>query len=80
MLTQYEAVIQAFEELGKATTIKEMEEYVRKKHGNVWRDFGTVMADMVSIVHGGNHSSTVPSEFRILKRISRGRYALLKNE
>ncbi|MFY2158279.1 hypothetical protein ACOSZF_22045 [Cytobacillus firmus] len=76
MLTQYEAIIQAFEHLGKPTTIREMEEYIRKKHGDVWKDFGTVLADMVSPTHGGNHSSKIPNQYRILKRVSRGKYSL----
>jgi hypothetical protein len=79
LLTQYEAIIQAFEELNKTITIKEMEEYIRKKYGAIWKDFGTVMAGMVSASHGGNHSSTVPSVYQVLKRISRGKYELMKN-
>ncbi|MCP1190833.1 hypothetical protein NKR17_17445 [Priestia flexa] len=80
MLTQYEAIIQAFEHLRKPTTIREMEEYISQKHGDAWKDIGTVLEDMVSTAHGGNHSSKVPNEYRVLKRISRGQYALLKND
>lgn len=74
--TLCEAIIEAFEELGGTRTIAEIKKHVSDKHGTEkWKDFGTVMADMVSTQYGGNNSSDVPKQYRVLKRISRGLYA-----
>jgi len=77
MPTQHEAIIEAFRALGGVRTIGEIHEWVRKKYGDRWKDFGTKMADMVPQRLGGNHSSNVPNEFRVLRRVSRGRYCLI---
>jgi hypothetical protein len=33
---------------------------------------------MVLVEHGGNHSSNVPDYNRVLERVERGRYRLIK--
>jgi len=37
------------------------------------------MADMVPEQDGGNPSSRIPGEYRVLKRVSRGIYTLRNN-
>lgn len=76
-MTQVEAIITVFESLGGSRSIKEIEDHVRLKYGDQWQDFGTVLADMVSPFYGGNSSSTVLDRNRVLKRVSRGVYALI---
>jgi hypothetical protein len=76
--TQQEAIIEAFIELGGVRTVKEIEFWVTKKYGSRWKDYGTRMADMVPEKKGGNSSSNIPLKFRVLKRVSRGKYAFIK--
>ncbi|MBO8171496.1 MAG: hypothetical protein H0Z33_06385 [Bacillaceae bacterium] len=78
MSTQSDAIIKAFEELGGTRSIREIEDWVNRKYGAKWKDFSTLMADMVPVSHGGNTSSTVPEEKRVLERVSRGYYRLIK--
>jgi hypothetical protein len=77
MLTQREAIIEAFKSHGGVKTAEEIRDLVIKKHGEQWKDFSTPMADMVPPSLGGNSSSTVPEYFRVLKRVSRGKYCLI---
>jgi len=77
MPTQHEAIIEAFKALGGVRTIGEIRDWVRKKYGDRWKDFGTRMTDMVPQELGGNPSSNVRDEFRVLRRFSRGRYSLI---
>jgi hypothetical protein len=78
-ITQRKAVIEAFKSLGGIRNISEIEEYVNDIYGNRWKDFGACIADMVPISHGGNASSTVPEELRVLERVSVGKYRLFIN-
>jgi hypothetical protein len=80
MLTQCEAIIEAFITLGGIHNKQEKSEWVTNKYGAKWKDFGTPMADMVPVSYGGNKSSLVPSEFRVLQRISLGKYALVHQD
>lgn len=77
MSTHHEAIIKAFKELGGERTIREICDWVRGKYGDKWKDFGIRMADMVPQEMGGNPTSTVKEEFRILRRVSRGKYSLI---
>lgn len=80
MITQCEAIIEAFKELGGVRTHHEIAEWVNKKYGPNWKDFRTPLADMVAVSKGGNQSSTVPDYFRVLERVERGNYRLLNDE
>lgn len=53
---------------------------MNKKYPSKWKDFGTMLADMVPVSHGGNNSSTVPEYFRVLKRVERGKYCLIEEQ
>jgi hypothetical protein len=79
MVTQCEAIIEAFKHLGGYRSINEIEGWVRKRYGDRWKDFGTAMADMVPLELGGNNSSNVPESLRVLKRVSRGVYCLVED-
>ncbi|MGD6803938.1 hypothetical protein [Rossellomorea aquimaris] len=59
-------------------TIKEMEEYIIVHHNGTWSDIGTTMADTISVDYGGHSSSSIPAEYSVLKRASRGQYELIK--
>lgn len=76
-MNQNEAIIWALIDLGGEGTIKEVQEWLDKQYPNTWKDSGTSLADMVPVAHGGNFSSTVREEYRVLERVSRGRYRLL---
>ncbi|MBC2723549.1 hypothetical protein [Desulfosporosinus sp.] len=76
-MTQPEAIIEAFKALGRTRSIDEIKSWVREKYGDIWKDFGTPMADMVPISRGGNSSSTIREELRVLERVSPGEYRLL---
>jgi hypothetical protein len=78
MLTQSEAIIEAFRALGGIRKSSEIEEWVLDKYGARWKDFGTLMADMVPVSHGGNNTSNESDYFRVLQRVSRGNYRLIK--
>ena len=75
-MTQPEAIIEAFKALGGVKTIYEINAWVSQKYGDVWKDCGTPMADMVAISRGGNSSSNVREELRVLERVSPGEYSL----
>lgn len=77
MLSQSEAIIEAFKNLEGVRTAQEIRNWVIKNYGDQWKDYNTTLADMVPYSLGGNSSSTVPEYFRILKRISRGKYCLI---
>lgn len=79
MVTQYEAIIEAFEVLGGERTIKEIHCWVGAKYGLRWKDFGTAMADMVPISLGGNVTSQATEKVRVLKRVARGKYCLISS-
>lgn len=72
----YEAIIDGLKHFGKDCTIKEVKDYIRRNYSQTWSDIGTTMADMVPEEDGGNTSSKVPTEYRVLKRVSRGIYTL----
>jgi hypothetical protein len=76
-MNQNEAIIRALIDLGGEGTIQGIHGWLDEKHPNTWKDVGTALADMVPESQGGNSSSTVLEEFRVLKRVSRGRYQLL---
>lgn len=78
-MTQFEAVIDAFNHLGGIRTIREIEDWVTLTYGGRWKSFGTCLADMVSVSYGGNPTSTISNEFRILKRVGRGTYCLIND-
>ncbi|RXI96295.1 hypothetical protein DS745_21430 [Anaerobacillus alkaliphilus] len=80
MITQCEAIIEAFKELGGVQTHQEIANWVNKKYGPKWKDFSTPLADMVPVAKGGNKSSTVPDYFRVLERVERGKYRLLNDD
>ena len=75
-MTQQEAIIEAFKALGGWKTIYEINAWVSQKYGDTWKDCGTSMADMVSISRGGNNSSSVREELRVLERVGHGKYRL----
>jgi hypothetical protein len=77
MLSQSEGIIEAFKNLGGIRTAQEIRDWVIKNYGDQWKDYNTSLEDMVPYSLGGNSSSTVPEYFRILKRISRGKYGLI---
>lgn len=76
MTTLYEAIIDRLKHFGKDCTIEEVKDYIRRNYSRNWSDIGTTMADMVPEEDGGNSSSNVPTEYRVLKRVSRGIYTL----
>lgn len=75
-MNHYQAIILALEDLGGEGTIKEVKEWVHLHYSNTWKDTGTTLADMVPMSLGGNSSSNVGDEYRILERISPGKYRL----
>lgn len=75
---QYDAIIEAFKALGGERSVVEIRDHVSEKYGNLWKDFNTAIADMVPFSHGGNSSSSVQENKRVLERVSRGKYRLLK--
>lgn len=77
MSGQCKAIIEAFQSLKGVRTISEIRDWVRNKYGDKWKDIGTAMADMVPKHLGGNKSSHVPERFRVLERVSRGKYRLI---
>jgi hypothetical protein len=78
MITQNEAIIEAFRDLGGVRNAEEIRTWVESKYGPRWKDYSTALADMVSPHHGGNNSSGVPNFFRVLTRVSRGYYSLIE--
>ncbi|KIL37313.1 hypothetical protein SD71_01045 [Cohnella kolymensis] len=78
MITQAEAIIEAFESLGREIprSIKEVEDWVAEKYPGRWKDFGTRMADMVPSSEGGNQSSTVPEHMKVFIRTEKGIYRM----
>jgi len=79
-VTQCEAIIEAFQALGRERRISEIEDWVSRKYGRKWKDFGTLMADMVPIKLDGNTSSSVSPKYRRLKRVRRGYYSLIEGK
>lgn len=77
VVTQYEAIIEAFQTLGGVRTSEEIKAWVEEKYGPRWKDFSTMLADMVPPDHGGNQSSTVSNDYRVLIRVARGNYKLI---
>lgn len=78
IFTQADGIIEAFQVLGGTRSIQEITDWVNKKYGRVWKDFGTLLADMVPEKKGGNSSSRVPEYFRVLERVERGKYRLIE--
>jgi hypothetical protein len=76
-MTQVEAIIEALEALGGEGTIQDVHQKVNEKHPNKWKDSSTALADMVPVYLGGNTSSTVKDDFRVLDRVEKGRYRLI---
>lgn len=80
-MNQTEVIIEAFLALGGIRSISEIKSWVDDKYGpNKWKDFGTTMSDMVPQILGGNQTSTVPEDMRILERVDRGYYCLISSE
>ncbi len=77
-MTLHEAILKCFLDKPRPMTIQEVEIYISQQHQQRWKDIGTTMADMVPINYGGNATSTVPSEYRRLKRLTRGTYTLIE--
>lgn len=80
MVTLHEAILQCFRYSGKSMAIQEVSNYIDKYYTKKWKDINTTLADMTHPEEGGNSSSTVPNEFRRLKRVGRGRYELITME
>ena len=78
MITQCEAIIADFKDMGGIRTKQEITVWVNRNYGTKWKDFGTSLADMVPESKGGNSSSTVPEYFRVLERVERGKYRLIE--
>jgi hypothetical protein len=78
-MNQNEAIIWALIDLGGEGTIQEVREWLDEKYPNMWKDVGTALADMVPEQLGGNSSSTVSDEYRVLERVARGKYRLLSS-
>ncbi|WP_018932944.1 hypothetical protein [Gracilibacillus lacisalsi] len=76
-MTLYEAILECFIEKQKPMTILEVEIYIGQQYKQKWKDIGTTLADMVPLNYGGNSSSSVPAEYRRLKRLTRGTYTLI---
>jgi hypothetical protein len=76
-MTQNEVIIEALEALGGDGTIKEVSAWMDEMYPNRWKDYGTAMADMVPVYLGGNSTSNVKDELRILERMAPGRYRLI---
>lgn len=77
MKTQHQVIIEALQALGGSRRIAEIEAWVRAKYGAQWKNFSTPLADMVPVRLGGNQSSTIPGEFRVLARTDRRIYRLV---
>jgi hypothetical protein len=75
--TQTEVIIEAFHALQGVRSVAEIREWVNKKSGNKWRDFATAMADMVPVYYGGNNSSHVSNQLRVLMKVDKGKYCLI---
>lgn len=71
-----EAIILALDELGGEGTIKEVDDWINAKYPNTWKSAGTALADMVPKSLGGNNSSNMSDEYRVLERVSPGTYRL----
>lgn len=76
-MNQNEAIICVLIDLGGEATIKEVQAWLDEQYPYTWKDSGTALADMIPLSHGGNSSSTVKEEYRVLERVSRGRYRFL---
>ncbi|MEW9053961.1 MAG: hypothetical protein AB2392_22600 [Neobacillus sp.] len=76
----HHAILLALEDLGGEGTIKEVTKWIEKEYPNTWKDIGTALADMVPVSRGGNVTSTVSDEYRVLERVERGRYALYSKQ
>ncbi|SEN00470.1 hypothetical protein SAMN05192533_10816 [Mesobacillus persicus] len=79
-MNHYQAIILALEDLGGEGTIKEVNDWIHFHYPNTWKDRGTALADMVPVSLGGNSSSTVGDEYRILERVSPGKYRLFSHK
>lgn len=79
MLSLPEVIITAFKTLGGEREIREIREWIYANYEEEWSDISTTMADMVPVSQGGNKSSRIRDEYRVLKRVSRGRYCLLES-
>ncbi|MGN8646541.1 hypothetical protein ACTNEO_11335 [Gracilibacillus sp. HCP3S3_G5_1] len=76
-MTLPEVILECFQDKQKPMTIQEVESYISQHYKQKWKDIGTTLADMVPINYGGNFSSTVPHQYRRLKRLTRGTYTLI---
>lgn len=79
-MNHYQAIILALEDLGGERTIKEVNNWIQFHYPNTYKDSGTALADMVPVSFGGNSSSTVGDEYRVLERVSPGKYRLFSNK
>jgi hypothetical protein len=76
-LNHNEAIIWALVDLGGEGSIQEVREWLDENYPNTWKDTGTALTDMVPESHGGNSSSAVKEDYRVLERVGRGRYRIL---
>jgi hypothetical protein len=60
-------------------SIDQVDHLINKKYPDMWKSASTTKADMVPKSRGGNISSTVKEEYRILERVSPGRYRLIQS-
>jgi hypothetical protein len=79
-MNHYQAIILALDDLGGEGTIKDVNEWIEEKYPNTWKDTGTTLADMVPKSLGGNSTSPVSNQYRVLERVSRGRYRLFSKK
>ncbi|CAH2716711.1 hypothetical protein BACCIP111895_03899 [Neobacillus rhizosphaerae] len=77
-MNHYQAIILALDNLGGEGTIGQVNDWINSNYPNTWKEAGTALADMVPMSLGGNRSSNVSEEFRILERVSPGRYRLFQ--
>ena len=78
----HDHIIEAFQTLGGDRTIDEIDNWIKRNHGANWTrsSISTTMADMVPTRLGGNRTSTVPNNKRVLQRVTRGTYRLITNK
>jgi len=77
-----DVIIESFRDLGGSRRISEIEDWIVSRYGARWSSssISTALADMVPRRAGGNPSSLIPEEKRVLSRVARGIYALQTGE
>lgn len=79
MVTCVKAIIDAFHALGGDRHFDDIENWIINRYGAMWKrsTIETNMADMVPESLGGNPSSNVRTELRVLRRVDDGIYCLI---